>query len=202
MITSRLVLLLLSISLGGASAAHAQAPGGFKPGLWETSILKLTIDGKDMLSQMSAMQEQLRQTMAQMPAEQRKRMEAMLGAEMADPMRQRICISPEMAARDESMVPRPKGAECEPPKFNRSGQRITFEVACKTKAGQVRTKGENVLSADRVDSKMETVSIEAGGARHVSITESTMKYLGKDCGSVKPVEQLVQDAAALTGQRQ
>lgn len=196
---SRFILPVLTMSLALASATHAQASGGLKPGLWESRVLKLNVNGQDMLSQMSAMQEQMRQAMAKMSPAERKQMEAMMGAQMADPMMQRICISPEMAARDESILPRPEDAQCEQPKIKRSGQRTTFEVACKTREGPMLTKGESLVSGDRVDTKVETVVTTAGGGRQVSLTESTMKYLGKDCGSVKPVEQIIQDAEALIG---
>ncbi|MCL2523783.1 MAG: DUF3617 domain-containing protein [Betaproteobacteria bacterium] len=171
-----------------AGAVHAQQ----KPGLWEARTLKMAVDGKDMLPQMRAAQEQMRQSLAQMPPEQRKQMEAMMPAQ-SDPTVQRLCVTPEMAKSDQGVVPRQSG--CSEPKVSRSGNRATFEVTCKQGANTTVSKGESVTTGDQVTSKFETVST-GGGRKQVMMTEMQMSFLGSDCGSVKPLDQMSKDAGA------
>jgi len=180
-----------------AASGAAQAQVAMKPGLWETRMIRMTVDGKDMLSQMSAAQEQMRQSLAKMPPEQRKKMEAMMSGQGGDMMTQRICISPEMAARDGATAP-PR-AECNPPKITRSGNRSSFEMTCKQGGGQVVSKGETQLNGDQMSSKMEAVTTEPGGARRITQTETQMKFVSSDCGKIKPVDQLVGELKAQAG---
>ena len=189
-----LMLLLALAAAGGAPAQTGQA--GLKAGLWETTTTRMTADGKDMKAQFAASAEQMKKQIASLPPEQRKKMAAMLPPEGGDPLSQRMCISPAMAARDQTMVPRPKGAECDPPKLNRSGNRTTFEFACKQGGGKTSGKGETVVAGDLVTTKVETTGTDASGAKHTMRAETQMKYLGSDCGQVKPIEQLVKEAGA------
>lgn len=180
------------------ASGAVQAQVAMKPGLWETRMVRMTVDGKDMLSQMSAAQEQMRQSLAKMPPEQRKKMEAMMAGQGGDMMTQRICISPEMAAKDGAMAP-PR-AECGPPKITKSGNRSTFEMACKQEnGGQVVSKGETQLNGDQMNAKMEAVATEPRGARRVTQTETQMKFVSSDCGNIKPVDQLMSEIKARTG---
>ena len=185
MMVSRFVLPAMAVffAVGGT----AQAQNSMKPGLWETRVTKMTVDGKDMLSQMNAAQEQMRQALAKMPPEQRKKMEAMMPASGGSGMTHRMCITPEMAARDSAMAQQPPGAQCEAPKFSKSGNRSSFEMVCKEARGQMVIKGDTQFSGDQMKSKVESVTTEAGGARRITQTESEMKYLGSDCGAVKPM---------------
>ena len=187
-------LIVLAAALA-AGTAQAQGPGGMKAGLWETRTTRMLMDGKDMLPQVAAAQAQMRQSIDKLPPEQRRRAQAALAQQGDDPTVQRMCISPEMAARDQTMVPRPPKADCEPPRLNRSGNRTTFEFACKQGGGKTTGKGETVVTGDLVTTKVETTGTDAAGARHTMVAETQMKYLGRDCGQVKPIEQLVKDAA-------
>jgi hypothetical protein len=175
-----------------AGAVHADAANGLKPGLWETRTLKMSMDGKDMLPQVRAAQEQMRQSLAAMPAEQRKKMEALVGAQGGDPTVQRLCVSAEMAKSAQSVLPRPARADCAEPRLSRSGNRTTFEVSCKQGGSTVTSKGETVASGDQLSTQVETVSTEPGGARHTMLAETQMKFIGADCGSLKPLDQTMQ----------
>lgn len=190
--TSPIVLSVLTVIL--TAGAGVQAQSSLKPGLWETRVTKMTVDGKDMLSQMGAAQEQMRQALAQMPPEQRKKMEAMMPAPSSQGMAQRMCITPEMAARDNAMVQRPPRAECESPKFTKNGSQSYFEMTCKQGRGQTVIKGETQFAGDQMSSKVESVTSEPGGVRRITLTESQMKFLGSDCGSVKPIDQRLGEA--------
>ena len=172
----------------------AQAESTLKPGLWETRTTKMVMDGKDMAPQMAAATRQMTEAMAKMPSEQRKKLELAMGQQGGDGMSRRICVSAEMAARDQTMVPRPARAECEQPKFNRSGNRTTFEMACKPAGGgSMAGKGETVVTGDSVVTKMDTVSTDAKGQKHTMVAETQMKFISTDCGGIKPLDQLMKE---------
>ncbi len=194
--TARFTAILLA-ALGGSLAGNALAQGsGLKPGLWEVKQLKQVMDGKDMGAQMAAAQAQMQQAYANMPPAQRKQMEAMMAKQGVAPPAaaagggQRICISPEMAARDKPMVD-PEG-RCEPTKFSRSGNRVSFEVNCNFEGQQMSGKGESTTSPDSVSTKMDMVMTGRDG-RHTMQSETQMRWLGADCGAVKPADQMLRE---------
>ena len=172
-----------------ASSPCAQTTG-MKAGLWEMRTLKQVMDGKDMQAQMSAAQAQMEQAMANMPPAQRKQMEATMarqGAAMSGGGAMRMCISPEMAARDKPMVD-PEG-KCEPAKVSRSGNKTSYEFNCKSDGRSMVGKGDSTFAGDTITSRMDMTTSDATG-KHTMQTESQMKYLGADCGGLKPVGQM------------
>ena len=186
------LLALLALVAGGTAQAQT-SQSGLKAGLWETRTLRMTVDGQDMTAQMAAAAEQMKKQLASLPPEQRKKAEAAMGQHGGDPMTQRMCVSAEMAARDQTMVPRPPQADCEPPKLNRSGNRTSFEIACKQAGGKLTGKGETVVADGLITTKVETKSTDGAGKAHAMMAETQMKYLGANCGSVKPIEQQVRE---------
>lgn len=172
-----------------ASAAALATGLGLKPGLWEMHLVKQVTDGHDMSAQVAAAGAQMQQMLANMPADQRARVEAMMkqnGASSVDSNGTiRMCISPEMANRDAPIVDRE--GHCQPSAVNHNGNRTTFEINCKTKNGDMTGKGESVNSGDLITTKMDATTHDASGASHVMHTESELKYVGADCGDVKPI---------------
>jgi len=162
-----------------AGAVQAQAPAGMKPGLWEMRIVKMEQDGQDMLAMM-------RQAMASIPPEQRKRMGG-----SGDGTVSRVCYSAEMLKGNAWLaVPSAQKADCSPPKVSSSGSSATFEVTCKGS----ESKGEYVAAGDQFTMKVQTV-MTAGG-RHTMAQEMQMKFLGGDCGDVKPLDQIAREMQA------
>lgn len=194
---TRLALTAISLCAASFGAVHAQ--DAIRPGLWEVNIIQSKVDGKDMVAQINAAQEQMRQAMAKMPPEQRKRMESMLSGVggLGGGQPQRMCITPEMASSDKSMVPRPKNAKCDDPKVSKRGGRTAFEVMCRHDNGdQMFAKGETHMAGGNVRSKVESVMTKANGTKNTSLTETEMKFVSSDCGSVKPVDQIVKELTA------
>ena len=186
------VLIGLCAALAVA-AAQAQGPSGLKAGLWESRTLKMTVDGKDMLPQVKAAREQMQKSLANLPPEQRKKVEAMMAAQGGDPTVQRMCVSAEMAKRDQPILPRPSHAECAEPKLDRKGNRTGFEFSCKQGESTVTGKGETVMGGDQISTKVETVSADKSGAKRVMVAETQMKFIGADCGGLKPIDQVVKE---------
>lgn len=166
-----------------ATPALAQ---GMKPGLWEIKTLKQVMDGKDMTAQMAAAQAQMRQQMASMSPEQRKQLEAMMGGRGANAgdSSMRICISPEVAKREEPMID-PEG-RCKPTRTSRSGNTTSFEFDCTTAQGRSVGKGQSTVSGNSIHSKMNMNTSGQGGT-HTMESESQMNYLGPDCQGLAPV---------------
>ncbi len=167
-----------------------------KAGLWEMRIEKQVMDGQDMTAAIAAAQAELQKMMANMPPERRKQMEQAMGgkgiapiAGGGSPNASRLCISPEMAARDKP-VAMPDG-RCEPAKTQRSGNRIVFELNCQGLVG----KGESVITGDSVSSRMDMTVSDARG-KHEMHMESRMNYLGPDCKGLKPLDQIAREMQA------
>ena len=162
---------------------------GIKPGLWETRVTKQVVDGKDMTAQISGVTAQMQKMMASMSPDQRAQMEAVMkqhGASMAPGDGTiRLCISPEMASRDTPWVD-PKG-RCQPAKVTRSGNQATFEVSCAADGTTTNGKGTSTVSGDLITSQMDMTTSRSNGETHVTHTETEMKFMGADCGDVKPL---------------
>jgi len=174
------VLLCAALAAGAAGMAQAQAPVDMKPGLWEVHILKMEQNGQDMLVMM-------RQAMASIPPEQRKKM----GLSGNDATVARMCYSEAMVKGDSWMAGQNAQKQgCSPPKVNRSGNRGAFEVTC----NNMTSKGEYETTGDQISMKTETTT--GPGGKDKIAQEMQMKFLGSDCGNIKPLDQIAKDISA------
>ena len=175
------------------SSAFAESPS-LKAGLWEIKSIRQVVDGHDMTAQMAAAQAKMQQAMASMSPEQRKQMEAMMkgagGAASAGVGSARICISPEMAAKNVPMVDHE--GRCAPAKVTRNGNKSTYEFNCVTDGHTMVGSGENTANGDKILTSMNMTMTDSDG-RHTMQGESEMTYLGSDCHGVKPIDQLGKD---------
>jgi hypothetical protein len=176
---------ILVVILVAAGASALAEPGFMKPGLWEVKILRQEMDGKDMTGQMADTQAKVQQRLASMPPDQRAKMEAILGSQ-AQSGAQRVCFSEAMAARGRAMIDRE--GHCDPSKFDRSGNKISFEFNCTTNGRTRIGKGETIAEGDTVTTRFEATTTDAKGS-HTMKNESQMKYLGTDCQGMKPADQ-------------
>lgn len=185
----------LAILIALSTTAFADS-SVMKAGLWEMTVVRQVMDGRDMAAQMASAQTQMQQAMANMPPAQRKQMEARMGSYggATGGGAMRICVSPAMAARDKPMVD-PEG-RCEPATVNRSGNKTSFEFNCTTGGHTSVGKGETVVSGDTVTTRVDMTMTDPRG-RHTIQSESQMKYLGADCQGVKPIDQLAKGAQGL-----
>jgi hypothetical protein len=175
----RIPFVLAAVALAAACLpAGAQS---LKPGLWE---INNRMKGNAQMDQaMVEMQQQL----AAMPPDQRKQMEAMMaqrGARMAPAagggMTVQMCMTREMADRND--VPMQDG--CTMTKQQRSGNTMKMAFNCtrppSSGEGEFTFLGSEAYSSHMVvktlvQGKPETMEMDASG-----------KWLGADCGSVKP----------------
>ncbi len=179
----RLLPLFLCL-LGAAATAHAQK---LTPGLWENTI---TIKGGDnrMEAAMARMQEEL----AKMPPEQRKQMEAMMaqrgvamggaGGAGGAPNAIRICMSKEQAERND--VPQGNDSRCKRESMERSGSTLKFKVTCTEPQGT--GEGTFKFTSDKAYTGSMVMNVTREGRAMRMEIQQEGKWIGADCGSLKP----------------
>jgi hypothetical protein len=171
-------LLAAGVLAGAVLPAGAQS---MKPGLWE-------INNKMSGGQMDQAMAEMQQQMAQMPPEQRKQMEAMMaqrGVKMmpggpGGGMAIRMCMTREMVERNE--VPVQDG--CTTSRQQRTGNTLKIAFSCTNPPAS--GEGDFRFSGDSYTSHM-TIRTTVQGKQEAMVMDGSGKWLGADCGSVKPI---------------
>jgi hypothetical protein len=177
-------LLLAALSAWTMLPALAQT-SSMKPGLWELKQ-KPQFD-----AQRQAQMEEAQKQMAALPPEQRKMMEQMMAKSgvsvgMADGVvTLKVCVSPEQAARKVPQLT-DRGNCKQDVSQNGSVTKVHFTCTDPTTEGdsEISFKGGDSYTANtRVttlrNGKSETMTMSGEG-----------RWLGSDCGSIKPVQPL------------
>jgi len=160
-----------------------------KPGLWEITSKV----GGDTGAKMAAAQAEMQQQLAAMSPEQRKQMEKMLaqqgmgmgaGAGAGGGTSVRICLSKEMAERNEPPAQQRSGCKQESSKHSGNITRFKFACANPPSSGE----GEVTLhSPESYSMKMTTTSQVKGKPEQMSM-DARGKWLSNDCGNIKPAK--------------
>lgn len=174
------VLCLATLTLG-ALGANAQST---RPGLWE---INSKMGGNP---EMDAAMAQMQQQMAAMPPEQRKMMQDMMarqgmniGAGAGGGVSMKVCITPEMAARQE--MPTQTEGDCTTTITSRSASAMKMNFVCKNPPSS--GEGTYTFSGDTAYTmKMVMKSVENGKPQTITI-DGQGKWLSKDCGNIKPM---------------
>lgn len=166
--------LCLASALLFTAAAQA-AP--ILPGLWEFTSQDLQVDGQ----QMPGMQEMLEQ-LQNLPPEQRQMMEGMLAQQgmQLGGQGMRICLS--QAQVDAEKLPFSDDPACTQRITERSDTRWTFSFECPDARGQGETR---FVSEREFVTRLETEQRAEGMPRSTQL-ESRARWLGEDCGSLRP----------------
>jgi hypothetical protein len=178
--------------------ALSHAPGSFaqtsklgmwdklKPGLWETST-QIQSEGNNLNAIAAAMQKQ----MAAMSPEQRKKMQDIMAQQgvqfSSDPqggMAVKVCISKEMIERNLLSLP-PEGG-CTQTASPRSGNSMQFTFKCENP--ERSGKGEMHFSSPEAYTSSMTMTATHKGAPQTTDIKSSGKWLGSDCGTLKPLQ--------------
>ena len=168
---SMLVFLMLS------GSAAVWAAGQMKPGLWEMTIKSDAMKNRPKIPPEQL--EKMRQMGINMPQMQD-------GA-----MVTKVCISKEMAAREEPPPMHRGETGCETKNYRRTANGFSLEIVC----DGARLKGQG--SATGTFSGPERLSSTydfTGTSQGRPITqhqESTGRWLAADCGDVQPAENLM-----------
>jgi len=184
----------LGISLAGIVAlsviATPAAAQTMKPGLWEITN-KMGGSG-DTGAKMAAAQEQMQKAMASMTPEQRKQMEKMMaqqGVKMqpgapGGGMTARICITKEMAARNEA--PAQQQGDCKREYLQKSGNTTRFKFTCTNPPSS--GEGEVTLHSPESYSMNMKMTGQVKGKPEQMTMDAQGKFVSSDCGSVKPIK--------------
>jgi hypothetical protein len=179
---SQVAVLLAGGLVGVVAPAQAQT---IKPGLWEITQ-KTNVDGRDMGAQMAQMQAQLEK----MPPAQRKMMEEMMakqgvsmpGTAGGGAMTLKTCLSKEMVEKNQLA---PQQGDCTHSQQPRSGNTMKFSFQCKNPPST--GEGEVTFSGSDAYTTKVRVTTQRGGQQHTATMEGSSKWLGADCGSIKPM---------------
>jgi len=180
--------LSLAFATTLAFTALPAAAQTMKPGLWEMTQKM----GGDHGAKMAAAQAEMQKQLAAMPPEQRKQMEKMMaqqgmamapGAAPGGGMATRICVSKEMAARNEAPA---ASGDCKQETLSRSGNTTKFKFSCSNPPSS--GEGEvTIHSAESYTTRMK-VTTQHKGKPETMTMDSQGKWLSADCGNLKPMK--------------
>lgn len=173
--------ILAAALVAVTSVAGAQT---LKPGLWE--VTHKTSGSHGQADQMAQMQKQ----MAAMPPSQRKQMEEMMGKQgmqmgggsPAGGMSMKMCMTKEMAERSE--IPAQQG-DCKTTQQSRSGNTLKVAFSCTNPPSS--GEGQYTFTGAEAYTMKMAVTTTVQGKPQKTNMEGSGKWLGADCGNVKPV---------------
>jgi hypothetical protein len=161
---------------GSAAAVQAQPVPPIKPGLWQVS-LERAVDGQARPSPADRM--------ANMPPEMRAKMEAAMKARGMDMGGgggdMKVCHTKESLAQGAWSR---QGTSCKTDVKTRSAASWTWHTSCTQPPTE--TDGETLFSNAENYVVKTSSTVTMGGQPHTSQNTITAKWLGADCGDVKP----------------
>jgi len=170
-------------------APQAFADEAMKPGLWGQHVLSTVIDAgrkSQFADSMAAGQKQTR---------------SLLGSTAAnDPHYSRDgnvreCVSAERARHFE---PSPQAdQDCRTTSLHRDGPHLTMQTVCGSGPVSSKSTIDVVAASDLVRMRTDTTMTLPNGETHTVHTEVENRYVGSDCGALRPepVQQPAADAA-------
>lgn len=180
---SRLSTALLLSALACFNNAHAQST---KPGLWD---ITQKMGGNAEMDQAMA---QMQQQMAGMSAAEKKMMQDMManqGMTMPTPgagggMAMKVCITPEMAARQD--MPVQTEGDCTTTITSRSANTLKMNFVCKNPPST--GEGTYTFSGDSAYTMKMLMKSTHQGKPMSTTLDGQGKWLSASCGAVKPLK--------------
>lgn len=162
---------LSALLLGLLCPLAASAAGPMKQGLWEMTVKSDQMKAMPKLS--PEQMEMMRQRGIQIP-------------QMNDGgMVTKVCVSKEMAERDTPPAMSHGMSDCQPKNAQKSGNTFTSDIVC----NGPNMQGTGTTKVTYTGDSFTSVSDFKGTAHGTPMnthSETSGKYLGADCGSVKP----------------
>ena len=176
-------LAVVSLVLWGAVFAFSAQAQTSKPGLWEVTS---KFSGSPEADKATA---DLQKQLASMPPEQRKQMEAMMGKQgitLSGPggaMVMKTCITKEMLAQ--SQLPMQTQGNCTSTTREKTSSSMKFKYVCTNPT----STGEGQFTFQDENSYTSTIKLTttAQGKPQTTTMEGAGKWLGSDCGTIKPM---------------
>lgn len=180
---SRLPIALLVCALVGVTAARAQST---KPGLWE---INQKMGGNAEMDQAMA---QMQQQMAGMSSAEKKMMQDMMAKQgMSMPsagagggMAMKVCITPEMAAKQD--MPVQTEGDCTTTITSRSANTLKMNFVCKNPPSS--GEGTYTFSGDTAYTMKMLMKSSHQGKLVSTTLDGQGKWLSASCGAVKPLK--------------
>ena len=177
-------LLTLAAAAVWAATAAAASAQNMKPGLWEMTH---KMGGSPEVDKAMA---QMQQQLASMPPEQRKMMQDMMakkgvamGAGAGGAMAMKACITPEMAARNQ--MPMQQRGDCTHTTSDKSSSGMKMKFTCTNPPSS--GEGQLTFSGDSAYTMLMKINTTVDGKPQATTMEGSGKWLGADCGSIKPM---------------
>lgn len=151
--------------------------GQMKPGLWEIT-----------------MQSDAMKNMPKIPPDQMKKMREM-GINMPQMqdggMVSKVCITKEMVERDQPVQMNQTETGCQSKNYQKSGNSYTLDIVC----DNPQMKGTGKVKGTFMGNDRFTSSYDFKGSMHGQPVnqrhESSGKWVAADCGSVKPIPEMM-----------
>jgi hypothetical protein len=177
---SRHAITFAALALA-ALAAQPVLAQNLKPGLWESNN---KMGGNAKVQGAMAM---VQQQMAGMSPEQRTMMEGMMakhGVSVSnDGVVAKMCITPEMAAQQQ--LPIQQQGNCTYQRSPMAGNSAKFSFTCINP--QASGDGSVTFAGATAFTSSTRVTSSATGSPETMTVESSGRWLGADCGSIRPV---------------
>lgn len=155
----------------------------FKPGLWETSN-KIGAGSGQLQGLMAMAQQQL----AGMEPEQRARIDGMMARQGVvlsnDGVVAKMCITAQMAARQQ--LPIQQHGNCSYQHAKPVGNSMAFSFSCTDP--QAAGEGNATFAGPGAYTATMRVTTNATGSSETVNIDSSGRWLGAECGTVKPIE--------------
>jgi hypothetical protein len=165
-----------------AVAAQPVLAQTFKAGLWETNSKAGSGSGK--LQGLMAMAQQ---QMAAMSPEQRAKVDGMMARQgvvlSGDGIVAKMCITPEMATAHQ--MPLQQRGTCSYQSSKMVGNTLKFSFSCTNPQGA--GDGTVTFSSPAAYTATTRVNTTATGESETVNIDSTGRWLGADCGSIRPL---------------
>ncbi|HEY8102551.1 MAG TPA: DUF3617 domain-containing protein [Burkholderiaceae bacterium] len=156
-------------------SASVWAAGTLKPGLWEMTMKSDAV--KSMPKMTPEQIEQMRKMGVNMPLMQ------------DGGMVMKVCISKEMAERDQ---PPPQAHQnnsgCKSKNFQRTGSNYSVDIVCDGPHMKGDGKAQGTFSGNEHFNSTYDFKGTSGGRPVAQHQETSGKWLGADCGDIKPVD--------------
>lgn len=182
----RTTITTATLLLGSTFVAATAQAQSIKPGLWE---MTQKVGGSAQMDQAMA---QMQQQMASMSPAQRKQMEDMLAKQgMAMPtqgagggMAMKVCITPEMAAKQD--MPMQGEGDCTSTVTSRSASALKMNFVCKKPPSS--GEGTYTFSGDSAYTVKMVMNTTHQGKPQTVTMDGQGKWLSASCGTVKPAK--------------
>lgn len=169
----KLAHAVLVVGLVAAGPALAQDLT-LKPGLWQITLTRQVLDGRDMLAERAAKLIKMKEALTRLPAERRREMEQQLGGVT------RLCVGAGAAGGRGAGESMPGMGGCNPQKVVQSGATVTYDFRCEAQGQKISGRGERTTTPTGLHTRTESTVVGASGRRETAV-EADLVYLGGDC---------------------